>query len=112
LISRIFQNPLKIQPLSQYFLLARILNITLRDSPTHKECAMAEQTLTLGERICLVARLAVEEHLLQSVTQMDSTRRIMIGGADSDRVTDDHVPFARGRAEIAAGLRLAEGEVG
>ena len=73
---------------------------------------MAEKTLTLGERICLVARLAVEEHLLQSVTQMDSTRRIMIGGAGFDLVTDDCVPPARGRAEFSAGLRLAEGEVG
>jgi hypothetical protein len=72
---------------------------------------MAEKTLTLGERICLVAQLAVEEHLLASVTQMDRTRHITIGGADFDSVTDDCVPPARGRAEISAGLRLAEGEV-
>ena len=67
---------------------------------------MNQSTLSLGERICLVARLAVEEHLLQSVAQMESGRRVMVGGADlanckPGSVMEDAPPSAR----------LAEGEV-
>ena len=69
---------------------------------------MNKQTMTLGERILLATRLAVEEHLLQSVCEnMQSERQVTIGGADLDEVTDDSLPFTRGHAIFA---RLAEGE--
>ena len=75
---------------------------------------MADKTLTLGERICLAARLCVEEHLLQSVTaQMSCQQHVVIGGAGRDQVTDDSLLLARGRADYFSGAaRSAEGEVG
>ena len=67
-----------------------------------------DKTLSLGERILLATRLCVEEHLLQSVCEnMQSERRVTTGGAGLDRVTDDSLPIARGRAILA---RFAEGE--
>ena len=73
---------------------------------------MKDQTMTLGERILLATRLAVEEHLLQSVCEnMQSERQVTIGGAGLDQVTDDSLASARGRAIFAWGAaRLAEGE--
>ena len=69
---------------------------------------MANQTMTLGERILLATRLAVEEHLRQTVTEeMKSERRVTVGGAGLDRVTDDSLPIARGHAIFAWS---AEGE--
>ena len=68
-------------------------------------------TLSLGERILLATRLAVEEHLLQSaIENMQSDVQVMTGGAGLDRVTDDSLPFARGRALYAMSARSAEGE--
>jgi hypothetical protein len=75
------------------------------------EMAEMSTTLSLGERILLATRLAVEEHLLQSVNEdMQSDRRVTTGGAGLDRVTDDSLPFARGRALYAPSARFAEGE--
>ena len=81
---------------------------------------MKEQTLSLGERILLATRLAVEEHLLQSACdELQSERQITIGGADLDRVTDDSLPLARGAREgfalrsamfVFGAALLAEGE--
>ncbi|HEX3357961.1 MAG TPA: hypothetical protein VHS31_13395 [Tepidisphaeraceae bacterium] len=70
-----------------------------------------EKTLSLGERILLVARLAVEEHLLQSVTaQTSSQSQVTVGGADLDRVKDDSLLLARGRGGFLAAAFTAEGE--
>ena len=72
---------------------------------------MAQQTLSLGERILLVARLAVEEHLLQTVCECnESEAQVTIGGAGLDGVTDDSLTLARGRVPFGLGARLAEGE--
>ena len=73
---------------------------------------MTEKTLSLGERILLATRLAVEEHLLQSVKEnMQSERQVRTGGAGLDQVTDDSLAPARGRVIFAWGAaRLAEGE--
>ncbi len=71
-----------------------------------------EKTLNLGERILLVARLAVEEHLLQSATaQLNSQSQVTVGGADLDRVKDDSLLLARGVAKQFAAALFAEGEV-
>jgi hypothetical protein len=70
--------------------------------------AMTKQTMTLGERILLATRLAVEEHLLQQVSEeMKSETQVTIGGAGLDRVTDDSLSIARGHAIFAWS---AEGE--
>jgi len=67
-----------------------------------------QQTMSLGERILLAARLCVEEHLRQTVVEdMQGERRITIGGAGLDLVTDDSLPIARGHAIFAWS---AEGE--
>ena len=73
---------------------------------------MAEKTLTLGERILLVTRLAVEEHLLQSVTaRTKSAGQVTTGGAGLDSVMDDSLPLARSYARTIFGAaQLAEGE--
>ena len=70
---------------------------------------MSEQTLSLGERILLATRLAVEEHLRQSACEeLPSERRMAIGGADWSTVTDDVLPLAR--SAMVGAARLAEGE--
>jgi hypothetical protein len=73
---------------------------------------MTDKTLSLGERILLATRLAVEEHLLQSVKEnMQGEQQVRIGGAGLDQVTDGSLSLARGRAIFAWGTaRLAEGE--
>ena len=73
---------------------------------------MTDKTPSLGERIVLATRLAVEEHLLQSVKEnMQGERQVRAGGAGLDQVTDDSLASARGRAIFAWGAaRLAEGE--
>ena len=79
---------------------------------------MADKTHDLGERILMVARLCVEEHLRQSITvQMSRQRHVTVGGADLDWVTEDSLLLARGRAVLSDAklvqsiARLAEGEV-
>jgi hypothetical protein len=69
-------------------------------------------SLSLGERILLVARMAVEEHLAQTVRdQMQSERQAFTGGAGWAQVTEDRSPFARGRALCGTrAARFAEGE--
>ena len=68
---------------------------------------MKEQTLSLGERILLATRLAVEEHLRQSACEeLQSERQMAIGGAGRTIVTDDSLPLARGAREGLA-LRSA-----
>ena len=69
---------------------------------------MTDKTMTLGEKILLATRLAVEEHLRQlAVEDMQNERRVTTGGAGLDQVKDDSLSLARGRAYIA---RFAEGE--
>ena len=62
-------------------------------------------TLSLGERITLVTRLLVEEHLLQQTREQMPRRDVdgnadpLVGGADRITVTED------------CAARFAEGEV-
>jgi hypothetical protein len=76
-------------------------------------------SMSLGDRIILAARLAVAEHLGQSMAQQDTKRQVRIGGAgpsfvgakwvaESDRATDAGKP---GRL-ASAGNRFADGDVG
>ncbi len=73
---------------------------------------MAEKTLTLGERILLATRLAVEEHLCQLEQEnMQGDRKVQISGADQDQVTEDSLAFARGRVVFGFGdARPVEGK--
>ena len=73
---------------------------------------MTETTLSLGEKILLATRLAVEEHLLQSVQdELQGERQVSVGGADVDTVTDDSLALVRGRAIFAFGVaRPVEGK--
>ena len=78
---------------------------------------MEQKTLSLGERILLATRLAIEEHLLQDVRdQMQSEWQGVIGGADDacpewDCVTEDALPFVRERACAVFGIaHLPEGK--
>jgi hypothetical protein len=73
---------------------------------------MTEKTLSLGERILLATRLAVEEHLLQSeLENMQGGHQVTVGGADLDTVTDDLLMHACGRAIFAFGVtRPVEGK--
>jgi hypothetical protein len=76
-----------------------------------EKMTMSQNAMSLGERIMLVARLAVEEHLLQSVKEeMSGEGQVTVGGADQDWITDDLMPLARGRAIYFGDARLAEGE--
>ena len=71
---------------------------------------MSFASLSLGERIVLVARLATEAHLAQLREEENQNgRRREAGGAGASRVTDDHASPDRHRADI--GALLAEGEV-
>jgi hypothetical protein len=73
--------------------------------------AMPQQTLSLGERILLATRLAVEEHLRQSVIEeLQGKQQNRIGGADSGAVMEDSLLLARGCALFGSAARLAEGE--
>ena len=73
---------------------------------------MADKTLTLGERILLATRLAVEEHLCQLEQEnMQGKRTVTVGGADPDMVTEDSAAFARGHAVFGFGdARPVEGK--
>ena len=73
---------------------------------------MTEKTLSIGERILLATRLAVEEHLLQLAQEnMQSERQVTIGGAGQDSVTDDSLALARGRRVFGFGdARHVEGK--
>ncbi len=54
---------------------------------------MAEPLVNLGERIVRAARLAAMVHLHESVvSQRISGRKVLIGPAGVDRVTDDALP--------------------
>jgi len=65
---------------------------------------MSEKTLTLGERILLATRLAVEEHLCQLEQEnMQGGRKVTIGGADLDEVTEDLLALARRRCVFGFG---------
>jgi hypothetical protein len=72
---------------------------------------MSLATISLGERIVLVARLATEAHLaLLREEENQIGRRRTAGGAGASRVTDDTTsPELQQRAAISA--LLAEGEV-
>jgi hypothetical protein len=73
--------------------------------------AMEKQTLSLGERILLATRLAVEEHLLQSVhDELSGEQQVGVGGADADEVMDDALVLARGCAVFGWSARPAEGK--
>jgi hypothetical protein len=66
-------------------------------------------SMSLGDRIILAARLAVAEHLGQSMAQQNEKRQVTIGGAgpnwvaDADRANGNVMP---GRS------RFFDGEVG
>lgn len=65
---------------------------------------MSEKTLSLGERILLATRLAVEEHLLQLAQEnMQGERQVTVGGADLDEVMEDSLALARGHAVFGFG---------
>ena len=91
--------------------LARGLNGHGRITRLMEKITMSQDAMSLSERIIMVARLAVEEHLLQSVVEeMSGEGQVTVGGADHDWVTDDSMPLARGRAIYFGDARLAEGE--
>ena len=71
---------------------------------------MSLATISLGERIVLVARLATEAHLAQLREEENPIgRRRTTGGAGISRVTDDTASPKQLRAATSA--PLAEGEV-
>ena len=73
---------------------------------------MSLASISLGERIVLVARLATEAHLAHLAElrgeENQIGRRREAGGAGASRVTDDH---ASPDLQCANSALLAEGEV-
>lgn len=49
--------------------------------------------LNLGQRIVLVARMAVAMHLEQALSKPEQARRITIGGTDLQSVKEDASPM-------------------
>jgi hypothetical protein len=76
-------------------------------------------SMSLGDRIILAARLAVAEHLGQSMAQQDGKRQVAIGGAgpsfvgpkwvaESNRANRDGKPGS----SVSVNGRFADGDVG
>ncbi len=71
-------------------------------------------SMSLGDRIILAARLAVAEHLGQSMAQQDQKRQVTIGGAGPNFVGPNWIANSeRGNSTTMPGKsRFADGDIG
>lgn len=74
-------------------------------------------SMSLGDRIILAARLAVAEHLGQSMAQQERGRKVAIGGAGPNFVgmncQESSTPASRQAVDsVSRGARFTGGEVG